>query len=166
MEAELRPAVMAAINRQQSLLYLTLILGREIFSWDGLEVEDIVSCDTMTEMSGMPPFICGGVSWNGEAVPVVDLQARMTHKSSPVTKYTRVVIVQMVQSGIRQLLGILMNPMAAARDGVRRVTETRETPGLSRKRVPPRAKQRLVPLPAIAGSIAACAAPRNCAAVE
>lgn len=126
MEQELKPAIMAAINRQQSLLYLTLILGHEIFAWDGLQVNDVVGCDAMSEMSGMPPFICGGVYWRGEAVPVVDLQARMNRKLTPITQSTRVIIVETAQGGVRQLLGIMMSPQASVRDGLRRAANARK----------------------------------------
>lgn len=118
MKPELKPGVMAAITRQQSLLYLTLILGREIFAWQGLHVRDVVECDSMTAMSGMPAFICGGVLWADEAVPVVDLEARMNSRKTPVTKYTRIVVVEMGQGEARQLLGIMMNPLAAANSGL------------------------------------------------
>lgn len=110
----IRPAVMAAINRQQSLLYLALILGQDIFGWDGLQILDVVAGDQLAEMSGMPEFICGGVIWSGEAVPVVDLDARMSRRSTPVTPCTRIVIVEMPQAPSRQLLGIVMNPLPQA----------------------------------------------------
>lgn len=116
MEPDIRPAVMAAINQQQSLLYLTLILGHEIFAWDGADIRDVVDCDELIEMSGLPNFICGGVVWNGEAVPVVDLRARTARRTTPIMPCTRVVVVEMAQSGVRQLLGIIMNPVAQSRE--------------------------------------------------
>lgn len=117
----IRPAVMAAINRQQSLLYLALILGQDIFGWDGLQILDVVACDDMAKMSDMPEFICGGVVWDGEAVPVVDLDARMSRRSTPITPCTRVVIVEMPQADTRQLLGIVMNPLPQAHGRLRSV---------------------------------------------
>jgi purine-binding chemotaxis protein CheW len=127
MKTTLKPAVMAAINRQQSLLYLTLILGHEIFAWDGLLVRDVVDYDDMTEMAGMPPFICGGVAWSGEAVPVVDLEARMTRQTTRITERTRIVILEMAQGGVRQLLGVVMNPASPAHDLLRAAADVRRT---------------------------------------
>lgn len=127
MKHELKPAVMAAITRQQSLLYLTLILGQEIFAWEGLQVRDVVDYGAMTQMSEMPSFICGGVAWFGEAVPVVDLEARVNRKSTPVTKYTRIIIVEMGEGGMRQLLGVVMNPLAPAHSGLRTAADIRRT---------------------------------------
>jgi hypothetical protein len=130
MKPQLKPAVMAAITRQQSLLYLTLILGHEIFAWDGMHVRDVVDYRAMNEMSGMPAFICGGVSWDGEAVPVVDLEARMNRKSTPITRYTRIVIMELAQGGVRQLLGVVMNPLSPAYSGLRTAADIRRTLGL------------------------------------
>ncbi|HEX8989804.1 MAG TPA: chemotaxis protein CheW [Rhodocyclaceae bacterium] len=107
----IRPAVMAAINRQQSLLYLALILGHEVFAWDGLEIRDVLDCAAMSEMADMPDFIRGGVIWSGEAVPVVDLEARLNRRATPITPCTRIVIVEMPQASSSQLLGIMMNPL-------------------------------------------------------
>ncbi|HEX8963603.1 MAG TPA: chemotaxis protein CheW [Rhodocyclaceae bacterium] len=129
MKPQLKPAVMAAITRQQSLLYLTLILGHEIFAWEGLHVRDVVDHEAMSEMSGMPAFICGGVYWEGEAVPVVDLEARLTRRTTPVTRYTRIVILEMMQGRTRQLLGVVMNPLSRAHEGLRSAADIRRTLG-------------------------------------
>ncbi len=129
MKPELKPAVMAAITRQQSLLYLTLILGQEIFAWEGLHVRDVVQYDGLSEMSDMPAFICGGILWRGEAVPVVDLEARTNRRTTPITKYTRIIVVEMAQGGNRQLLGVVMNPLAPAHGGLRTAADIRRTLG-------------------------------------
>jgi hypothetical protein len=118
---QIRPAVMAAINRQQSLLYLALILGQDIFGWDGLQILDVVACDSLAEMSDMPEFIRGGVAWQGEVVPVVDLDARLSRRCTPITQCTRIVIVEMLQAPTRQLLGIVMNPLPQAHGRLRSV---------------------------------------------
>jgi chemotaxis signal transduction protein len=112
MARELRPAVRAEITRQQSLLYLALILGDEIFGWQGLDVRDVVDCDAMTQLPDMPAFICGGLSWRGKAVPVVDLEARMSRRSTPITRCSKIVVIELAQGAVRQLLGVVMNPLA------------------------------------------------------
>ncbi len=128
MKPQLKPAVVAAITRQQSLLYLTLILGHEVFAWEGLQVRDVVDYDAMSEMTDMPAFICGGVYWEGEAVPVVDLEARLTRKTTPITKHTRIVILEM-PGPPRQLLGVVMNPASPAHGGLRTAADIRRTLG-------------------------------------
>jgi chemotaxis signal transduction protein len=131
MARELKPAVRAEITRQQSLLYLALILGDEIFGWQGLDVRDVVDGSAMIQLPDMPAFICGGLSWRGKAVPVVDLEARLSRRSTPITKSSKIVVIELAQGGVRQLLGVVMNPLARSHRAPSAVANVCKTLGIA-----------------------------------
>jgi purine-binding chemotaxis protein CheW len=75
--------------------YLTFMLGGEMFSIDILCVKEIIWYANLTELPMMPTCIRGVINLRGAVVPVMDLSNRFGKPSTPITKSTCIVIIEM-----------------------------------------------------------------------
>ena len=90
--------------------YLTFMLAQEQFAIGILGIKEIIEFHGLTEVPMMPPCVRGVINLRGAVVPVVDLLARFGRPSSPVTKRTCVVIVEVsCGAGDRQVMGLLVD---------------------------------------------------------
>jgi purine-binding chemotaxis protein CheW len=89
--------------------YLTFVLGREIYGVRILGIKEILEYQPPTELPMMPACIRGVVNLRGAAVPVVDLCTRFGHPSSPLTKKTCIVIVEVPDGERSQVVGVLVD---------------------------------------------------------
>src|ERR1700760_2063110 len=74
--------------------YLTFALGQELFAIGILSIREIIEYSQITRVPMMPEYLRGIINLRGAVVPVVDLPVRFGRTSSPVTKRTCVVIVE------------------------------------------------------------------------
>ena len=56
----------------------------------------------------MPEFIRGVINLRGSVVPVVDLTVRFGRKTTPVTKRTCIVIIEIESDGEQQDVGVVV----------------------------------------------------------
>lgn len=89
--------------------YLTFVLGREIYGLRILGIREILEYQAPTEVPMMPLCIRGVVNLRGAAVPVVDLCARFGKPSSPLTKKTCIVIVEVPNGKRSHVVGVLVD---------------------------------------------------------
>ncbi|HET9642879.1 MAG TPA: chemotaxis protein CheW [Burkholderiaceae bacterium] len=90
--------------------YLTFMLGGEAFAIGILSIKEIIEYHGLTTVPMMPDCVRGVINLRGAVVPVIDLQARFGRASSPVTKRTCIVIVEMQSADQeRQVIGVLVD---------------------------------------------------------
>ena len=118
MKADKRPAPgsglaqAAAVEEKQ---YLTFMLGGEMFSISILCIKEIIWYANLTEVPMMPDCIRGVINLRGAVVPVMDLSARFGKPSTPVTKSTCIVIVEVDThgDGEHQNMGVVVDSVQA-----------------------------------------------------
>ena len=95
--------------------YLTFMLGGEMFSINILRIKEIIWYTSMTEVPMMPPCIRGVINLRGAVVPVMDLSARFGKLSTPVTKSSCIVIMEIDTpgEGEGQNMGIVVDAVQA-----------------------------------------------------
>jgi purine-binding chemotaxis protein CheW len=89
--------------------YLTFMLGGEVFAIGILQVKEIIEYRGLTEVPMMPACVRGVINLRGAVVPVIDLLQRFGRPSSPVTKRSCIVIVEMETAGERQVVGVVVD---------------------------------------------------------
>ncbi len=107
-----RPAP-ASLAAQEPAQFLTFMLAGETYAIGILGIKEIIEYAALTEVPMMPPSVRGVINLRGAVVPVVDLLARFSQASSPVTKRTCVVIVEVAadadDSRGRQVIGVVVD---------------------------------------------------------
>jgi len=106
------PAVQTVTEQRQ---YLTFLLGGEMFSLSIVCVKEIIWYSNLTEVPMMPECIRGVINLRGAVVPVMDLSVRFGKPSTPVSKNTCIVIVEVSMSaqGESQNMGIVVDAVQA-----------------------------------------------------
>ena len=105
-------AVAAPVEQKQ---YLTFMLGGEMFSIGILCIREIIWYSNLTEVPMMPSCIRGVINLRGAVVPVMDLSSRFGKPTTPVTKSTCIIIVevQTENEGERQSMGVVVDSVQA-----------------------------------------------------
>lgn len=95
--------------------YLTFMLGGEMFSIDILQIKEIIWYAALTEVPMMPACIRGVINLRGAVVPVMDLSSRFGKPSTPVTKSSCIVIVEVAAQveGVCQNMGVVVDSVQA-----------------------------------------------------
>ncbi|MCD8515017.1 MAG: chemotaxis protein CheW [Burkholderiaceae bacterium] len=105
------PAAAVDDNKQ----YLTFMLGGEMFSISILAIKEIIWYANLTDVPMMPDCIRGVINLRGSVVPVMDLSARFGRPSTPVTKSTCIVIIELENEGDaeNQHMGVVVDSVQA-----------------------------------------------------
>nr|WP_051360403.1 chemotaxis protein CheW [Candidatus Symbiobacter mobilis] len=95
--------------------YLTFMLGGEMFSLSILCIKEIIWYSNLTEVPMMPSCIRGVINLRGAVVPVMDLSTRFAKPSTPVTKSTCIVIIELEtgSEGEHQNMGVVVDSVQA-----------------------------------------------------
>ena len=103
------PASTTAASTAEPAQYLTFMLAGDVFAIGILVIKEIIEYHGLTEVPLMPPCVRGVINLRGAVVPVVDLLARFRRPSSPVTKRSCIVIVEVQAGGQRQVVGVMVD---------------------------------------------------------
>jgi purine-binding chemotaxis protein CheW len=105
----------AAKSGVEARQYLTFTLGGEMFSIDILSIKEIIWYANLTEVPMMPSCIRGVINLRGAVVPVMDLSARFGKPSTPVTKSSCIVIIEIeaATEGEHQNMGVVVDAVQA-----------------------------------------------------
>lgn len=95
--------------------YLTFVLAGEVFAMRILMVKEIIEYGTLTGVPMMPRCVRGVINLRGAVVPAIDLLARFGQPSSPVTKRSCIVIVELEADAERgrQVVGVVVDAVNA-----------------------------------------------------
>ena len=114
-DKKLLPALAATQAAVEEKQYLTFMLGGEMFSINILCIKEIIWYANLTEVPMMPECIRGVINLRGAVVPVMDLSSRFGKPSTPVTKSTCIVIIEVEtqNEGERQNMGLVVDSVQA-----------------------------------------------------
>jgi purine-binding chemotaxis protein CheW len=124
-QANNRPVAVSAAagTSEQTQQYLTFVLAGEIFAMGILAIKEIIEYSTLTEVPMMPDYVRGVINLRGSVVPVIDLSVRFGKPSSPVSKRTCIVIIEIDSrasqghgTGERHVLGVVVDAVNAVLD--------------------------------------------------
>ena len=101
------PAIEAGTGEGQQ--FLTFTLGGEMFAIEILNIKEIIEYGSLTTVPMMPEFIRGVINLRGSVVPVVDLTVRFGRQTTPVTKRTCIVIIEIESDGDKQDVGVVVD---------------------------------------------------------
>jgi purine-binding chemotaxis protein CheW len=87
--------------------YLTFYVAGEPYGVTILKVTEIIECESLTHVPGMPPWIRGVLNLRGAVVPVIDLAAKFGLAATLLTRRTCVVMVELEHEGERLVLGVM-----------------------------------------------------------
>ena len=87
--------------------YLSFHIAGEEYAVPVLRVKEIIEYETMTRVPATPPAIRGVINLRGSVVPVVDLALKFGLAETLITKWTCVVIVELVQEGEQVVMGVM-----------------------------------------------------------
>lgn len=104
---------METVNTQAPTQYLTFTLGGEMFAIGILAVKEIIEYTSLTDVPMMSSCIRGVINLRGSVVTVMDLSVRFGRPSTPVTKRTCIVIVEVEEAGERQVIGVVVDAVNA-----------------------------------------------------
>ena len=107
---------MATAAAEQTQQYLTFVLAGEVFAMGILAIKEIIEYADLTEVPMMPDYVRGVINLRGAVVPVIDLSVRFGKASSPVTKRTCIVIIEIVARGERHVFGVVVDAVNAVLD--------------------------------------------------
>src|SRR6476620_10110022 len=91
----------------QSGEYLTLFIAGEEYAVSLQFVREVIPCDTVTRVPGMPEAVRGVTNLRGSVVPVVDLAIKFGLPQIEITPRTCIVLVETPFGGNVMLLGLL-----------------------------------------------------------
>jgi purine-binding chemotaxis protein CheW len=78
---------------EASTQYLTFRIGSRTFAVGILRVNEIIEVSEVTTLPMMPSFVRGVINLRGDAVPVIDLSARMAEADSEIGRRSCIVLV-------------------------------------------------------------------------
>jgi purine-binding chemotaxis protein CheW len=96
--------------------YLTFVLGGEVFAAGILAIKEIIEYNQLTTVPMTPDYVRGVMNLRGAVVPVLDLQVRFGKPSSPVTKRTCIIIIEIEAGGVRHDFGVVVDTVNAVLD--------------------------------------------------
>ena len=100
----------------QSQQYLTFVLDGEVFALGILSIKEILEYQQVTTVPMTPGYVRGVINLRGAVVPVLDLCVRFGKQSSPVTKRTCIVILEIDAGGERFDIGVGVDTVNAVLD--------------------------------------------------
>jgi len=103
----------AAASAQRGQLYLSFMLGSEVFATDIQRIREIIEYTPPTVVPMMPASLRGVINVRGGVVPVVDLAVRFGWQSTPVGRRTSIVIVEIKHNDEKHVLGLVVDRVNA-----------------------------------------------------
>ena len=96
--------------------FLTFQMGPEEYGINILNVKEIIGYSQVTKIPMVPEYNLGVMNVRGNVVPVVDLAPRFGMLTSPVTKLTCIVIVEIEEGEEINSIGILVDSVEDVMD--------------------------------------------------
>ena len=96
--------------------YLTFRLQNEMYGIDILPIKEIIEYGKLTSIPLAPTFVRGVINLRGNVVPVVDLPRRFGWNSSPVTKRSCIVIIEINDEQEQLVFGMVIDAISEVLD--------------------------------------------------
>jgi len=98
------------------ILYLTFLLGKDLFGIQVGEVREVIEYKQVFKIPRVPNYLKGVINLRGEVVPIIDLHSRFYNTVCNVTGTTSIVVVEIDDDNHKIPIGIMI-------DSVKAVTE-------------------------------------------
>jgi purine-binding chemotaxis protein CheW len=96
--------------------YLTFVTAGEEYAIRILKVKEIVEYSTITVVPNTPGWIRGVTNLRGSVVPVIDLAVKFALPASRITKFSCVIITEVMSEGEMLTLGVLADSVSQVLD--------------------------------------------------
>ncbi len=96
--------------------YLTFTIAGEEYAVGILQAKEIIEYNTVTTVPSMPPWIRGVINLRGNVVPVVDLAVKFGLAQTEITKWTCIVITEVMLDNDSTIMGILVDSVSQVID--------------------------------------------------
>lgn len=94
-------------------LYLSFMLGSEVFAIDIVRIREIIEYTPPTVVPMMPHTLRGVINVRGSVVPVVDLAVRFGWEPVALGRRTSIVIVEILHNDEKYVLGLVVDRVNA-----------------------------------------------------
>jgi purine-binding chemotaxis protein CheW len=101
------------VNKAQ---YLTFLTAGEEYAISIAKVREIIEYDTVTTVPNTPPWISGVTNLRGRVIPVVDLAVKFGLQSSRISKFSCVIITEVIFQGENITMGVLSDAVSQVID--------------------------------------------------
>jgi purine-binding chemotaxis protein CheW len=98
---------MSVSGISETLQYLTLKLGEEVFALDVAKVREILELTTITKVPQTPEFMRGVINLRGSVVPVIDMRLMFGMSRTEQTVNTCIIVAEVALNGETIVLGVL-----------------------------------------------------------
>lgn len=89
------------------ILYLTFMIENELLALDVSQVREVLDLCPITRVPRTPEYMRGVINLRGSVIPVLDLRVKFGIASSDATIDSRVVVIELDQSGSETVVGLL-----------------------------------------------------------
>jgi len=96
--------------------YLTFFIAGEEYAASILKIREVIEYDTLTMVPNTPVWIRGVVNVRGSVLPVVDLGVKFGLPASTISKFSCVVITEVISEGEKLTLGVLADSVSQVID--------------------------------------------------
>jgi purine-binding chemotaxis protein CheW len=101
------------VNKAQ---YLTFFTAGEEYAVGIAKVREIIEYDTVTTVPNTPPWISGVTNLRGRVVPVVDLAVKFGLQPSRISKFSCIIITDVMFQGESLTMGVLSDAVSQVID--------------------------------------------------
>ncbi|MCK6591295.1 MAG: chemotaxis protein CheW [Polyangiaceae bacterium] len=91
--------------------YLTFHVAGEEYAAPILRVKEIIEIGPMTKVPTMPAYVRGVINLRGSVVPVVDLAKKLGLPLTNVTRWSCIIVAEVMIDGDETVVGVLVDAM-------------------------------------------------------
>lgn len=99
--------------------FLTFLLREELFAINIHPIKEIIEYGQLTKVPMVPEFVRGVINVRGNVVPIIDLALRFGWPTTPVTKRSCIVIVEVESEGEHLEIGVVVDAVSEVLDILR-----------------------------------------------
>lgn len=99
-------------NSDNTIQYLSFVLGKEEYGVDILRVQEIRSWEPVSRVPNVPPYEKGVVNLRGAIVPIIDLRERFSLSKVEYTPLTVVVVLQTGSGNHTRIMGVVVDSVS------------------------------------------------------
>jgi purine-binding chemotaxis protein CheW len=92
--------------------YLTFLTAGEEYAIGIVKVKEIIEYETVTTVPNTPPWIRGVTNLRGRVMPVVDLAVKFGMPASRISKFSCVIITEVMFQGEKLTMGVLADSVS------------------------------------------------------
>jgi purine-binding chemotaxis protein CheW len=97
---------------QSAVQYLTFLTAGEEYAIAIVKVREIVEYETVTTVPNTPAWIRGVTNLRGKVVPVVDLAVKFGMPSAAISKFSCIIITEVIFEGENLTMGVLADSVS------------------------------------------------------